>query len=138
MKICFLGYKDNSVNIFKELGKALAKKISGLDLEQRFVSVPEDIPIVAMEMATESEFVFVFALLDDEDLAAFLKKKLIDVEIATKTRILKIVEEDFFSGLDEEDYLEKKESLVEEYAKLIVDILFNEQSFEPKDKDFSV
>lgn len=137
MKICFLGYKDNSINIFKDLGKALSKKISGLDIEQRFVPLAEDIPIVAMELADEADFIFVYALLDDEEMAVFLKKKLIDVELATKTRILKVVEEDSFSGIDEEAYLEKKENLVEEYAKLIVDILFNEQSFEPKEKDFS-
>jgi hypothetical protein len=138
MRICIISYKDNSLNISKELGKALSKKISGVELEERFVPLPEDIPIVAMEAAQQSDYIFVFALLDDDELIDFLKKKLVDVELATKTRILKCVESDVFSGMSEEKYLEKKELLVEKYADLIISILFDEQSFAPKDRDFSL
>jgi len=138
MHICLVSYKNNPLSISKELGKALAKRISGVEVEERFVPLAEDIPVVAMEAAEEADFVFVFALLEDEELVDFLKQKLIDVELATKTRILKAVSEDNFSGTNEEDYNEKKELLVKEYADLIVGILFDEQSFSPKDKDFSL
>jgi len=138
MRIGFVGYKENPVNLFKDLGKSLSKKISGLDLDQRFVSLPEDIPIVALESAGESDFVLVFALIEDEEMAKFLKEKLMDVELSTKTRILKYIEVDEFFGADEEDYIEKKAALVEKISELIVNILFNEPSFEPKDKDFAL
>jgi hypothetical protein len=138
MKISLVGYKDNPVSIFGELGKALAKKISGLELSQRFVPEPEDLPMVAAEAAEESDFVLVFAMLDDEKLAKFIKQKLIDVEIATKTRMLKYVVPDDFSGVNEENYFDKKEELVKEIAGLIISILFDEESFQPKDKDFSL
>ena len=138
MHICLIGYKDNPVSIFNELGKALSKKISGVELEQRFAPFLEDIPKIAMEACSESDFVFVFAVVEDDEFAEVLKEKLIDVELATKTRILKSIESDEFAGLDEEDYLEKKEKLIEDYSTLIVNILFNENSFEPKDKDFSL
>jgi len=138
MHICLISYQNNPLSISKELGKALAKRISGVEMEERFVPVAEDIPVVAMEAAEQSDFIFVFALLEDEELVDFLKQKLVDVELATKTRILKEVREDNFSGMNEEDYIEKKELLVGKYADLIVGILFNEQSFAPKDKDFSL
>lgn len=138
MKICFIGSKDNSVNIFGDLIKVLSKKILGLESEQRFVSFAEDIPIVALESAEESDFLVVLAFLEDEEEVKFVKRKLVDVELSTKTRILKRLETDEFSGLDEEEYNERKDELVEELAGQIIGILFNEKSFEPKDKDFSI
>jgi len=138
MKITFIGYKENSVNIFPELAKSLSKKISGLELEERFVPFAEDLPIVALEASEESDFIFVFALLDDEKMVDFVKKKLVDVELASETRILKAVDSDEFSGMDEEEYLQKKEELVANFSDLIVRILFNEEEFEPKEKDFAL
>ena len=138
MKISFIGYKENQVNLFKDLAKKLSKRISGLELEERFVPFPIDLPAVANECANSSDFVVVFAFVEEEEMADLIKRKLIDVEIATKTRILKYVESDGLSGIDENDYFDKKEALVDELCNLIVSILFNEFEFEPKDKDFSV
>jgi hypothetical protein len=138
MKITFIGYKDNSISFFPQLAKALSKRISGLELEERFVPFAEDLPIVALEASEESDFIFVFALLDDAKTVDFIKKKLVDVEIVSKTRILKAVDEDEYSGMEEEDYLDKKEELVTIFSDLIVKILFNEEDFEPKEKDFAL
>lgn len=138
MKITFIGCKENSVNIFPALAKVLSKKISGLELEERFVPFPEDLPIVALEASEESDFIFVFALLEDEEMVDFIKKKLIDVELSTKTRILKAVDLDEFSGMNEEEYLDKQEKVTLDFADLIVKILFNEEDFEPEEKDFSL
>jgi hypothetical protein len=138
MNIALVGYKDTPVSIFSELGKSLSSKISGLEIVARYAPVPEDLPAIALECAAESDFVFVFALVDDEELAVFIKRKLIDVELASKTRILKAVELDDVSGLSEELYYAKKDELVEEYSRRIVDVLFNERGFEPKEKDFTM
>jgi hypothetical protein len=138
MKITFIGYKENSINFFPELAKALSKRISGLELEERFVPFAEDLPIVALEASEESDFLFVFALLDDSETVGFVKKKLIDVELASKTRILKAVDEDEYGGMEEEAYLDKKDELVLQFSDLIVSILFNEEAFEPKEKDFAL
>ncbi len=136
MRITFIGCKDNSINFFAELGKLLSAKISGVELEERFVPFAEDLPIVAAEASEDSDFIFVFGLVEDEEQVHMLKQKLIDVEVASKTRILKIVEADSFWGLGEDELLDKKTELSREYAQLIVDILFNEHAFTPKEKKF--
>jgi hypothetical protein len=137
MKIAFVGYKENPVEIFKELAKELSKKISGLELEERFVPSLDDLPIVAFESSKDSDFIFVFAVGEKSELK-LVEEKLIDVELQSQTRILKALEEDDFSGLVEEEYYMEKDKLVEKYVEIIVGILFNESEFEPKDKDFSI
>ncbi len=138
MKISFIAVKDNPINIFKELAEELSKKVSGLELTQRFVPELDDLPIVALEETEESDFIFVFAITDDENEKLFLDEKLVDVELKTKTRILKAIEQDEFSDLGEEEYNAEKDNLVEKYIKVILGILFNEEEFEPEDKDFSI
>jgi len=138
MKISFVGYKESSVNIFPHLARELSKKISGLELEERFVPDLEDIPEIALECTKESEFIVVFALTDEKDLVEPIKEKLIDVEIKTNVRILKEISSDSFSSLDEQDYLEEKDVLVKDLSQKILDILFNENAFEPEDKDFGL
>ena len=138
MHISLVGCRESTVDFFPELGKALAKKISGVEVGERFVPFPDDLPVVALECAKESDFVFVFALLEDEAKAMFITEKLIDVELSSGTRILKAVLADDFSAEDEDDYIEKKNALVEEYSALILGVLFGESSFRPKGKDFSL
>ncbi|VVB75201.1 Uncharacterised protein [uncultured archaeon] len=135
MRITFIGYKENSINFFPELGKLLSAKISGVELEERFVPFVEDLPIVAAEASADSDFIFVYALVDESEQVPLIKQKLIDVELASKTRILKLVEDDSFSGLNQDDLFDKKTELSREYAQLIVDILFNEHAFTPKEKE---
>jgi hypothetical protein len=136
MRITFIGYKENSINFFAELGKLLSAKISGVELEERFVPFVEDLPIVAAEASEDSDFIFVYALVDESEQVSLVKEKLINVELSSKTRILKMIEEDSFSGLNQDDLLDKKTELAREYAQIIVDILFNEHAFTPKEKEF--
>ncbi|MCX6803556.1 MAG: hypothetical protein NTY48_03215 [Candidatus Diapherotrites archaeon] len=136
MKISIVSLKDNSVNVTPALGKALLKRISGLELGERFAHFAEDIPAIALECAVDSDFVVVFALVDEESLVGFLKEKLVEVELSTKTRILKWVLEDPFSGTDEYVFKSEKETMVDEMTEMIVNILFNERAFMPKEKDF--
>ncbi len=138
MKMAFIGWKDNEISIFKELAASLSKRISGLELEERFVPFLEDLPLVANECAKECDFVFVFALVDDIEDARFVKQKLVDVELSTGTRILKAITDDAISGMDENDYVEARAELVKGYSDTIVNILFNEREFEPKDVDFGL
>jgi hypothetical protein len=138
MKITFIANKDNSITFFKELASNLSKKISNLVLEERFTCFIEDVPIVALESSKESDFIFVYINSDDSAESLMLKEKLIDVELRSKTRILKVIESDTYSAAEEEDYLEFKNNLAEKYSNLIVSILFNEIEFEPKEKDFGL
>jgi len=132
MKIGLVACKDNSVDIFPELVKSLSKKISGLEVSVRFVPFFEDIPAVCIEESTSSDFLVAFALLEDEEEVNFLKKKLVDVELLTKTRILKWVEEDSLSGKKSDALIDDKEELVEKISKTIISILFKESDFIPK------
>ena len=138
MKITFIAFKDNPVNFFKELAKELSKKISGLELASRFVPMLEDIPQVALESSEDSDFIFVFAVSDDDEERKMLDAKLIDVELKTSVRILKEIVPDEFSDLDEEKYAIEKDETTKKYTQIIIDILFNETAFEPEDKDFSL
>jgi hypothetical protein len=138
MRIGLIGLRTNSINIFPGLGKSLSKKISGLEVEARFAPFPEDLPIIALEASKDCDFIFVFAQLEDEGEIDFLKQKLVDVELATKTRILKVIDAPVLSSLREEEFLDKKEDLISEYTTLILGILFNENSFTPTEEDFSI
>ena len=104
--------------------KSLSKKISGLEVSVRFVPFFEDIPIVCVEEASSSDFLVVFALLDEKSEIDFLKDKLVDVELLTKTRILKWVEEDSFSSKLTQDYFDQRDALVEDLSGTILSILF--------------
>jgi len=138
MKISFVGVAEPKVSVFSDMAKNLSKRISGLELEERFAPTLNDVPFLCEECAEDSDFIFAFALVEDEAEVKYIVDKLIDVEIKTETRILKAIIEDELSTLDEEEYFDAKEELVKKYCDLIVDILFNERSFEPEDKDFSV
>lgn len=134
MKITFIGCKDNSIHFFKELSDNLSKKISNLVIEERFVPFIEDIPLLAIESSKESDMIFVFFTTDEAEIISLLKSKLIDVEMSTKTRILKGIENEI--SVNEEDYFEEKLNLAEKYSDLIVSILFDEKKFQPTEKDF--
>ncbi len=138
MRISFIGYKENPINFFKELALDLSHKVSGLELNERFVPSMEDLPIVALEESEDSEFIFVFAVTSDDAERLLIEEKLVDVELSSKTRILKAIELDDYSDLNEEQYLEEKDTLVNHYSDVIIGILFNEISFEPQEKDFSI
>lgn len=136
MKISLIGCRDNSVNIFPALIKSLSKKISGLETSIRFVPFFEDVPAVCMEEASSSNFVIAFALLGDEEEIKFLKKKLVDVELLTKTRILKWVEEDSLTGKKTDALVDEEAELVEEISKTVLGILFKESDFIPKESEY--
>jgi hypothetical protein len=138
MKISLIGCKESPISIFPELARELSKKISGLELEERFAPELEDIPELALESTKESDFIVVFVIAGDDPLKKIVLEKLIDVELKSKVRILKAIEEDSFSSSEEEDYLEEKDRLVESLTQKVVDILFNENAFEPEDRDFGL
>ncbi|MFA5763275.1 MAG: hypothetical protein WC915_00510 [archaeon] len=138
MRISFIGYKENPINFFKELAADLSKKVSGLELNERFVPSLEDLPFVALEETEDSEFIFVFAVTTNDAERLLIEEKLVDVELSSRTRILKAIELDDYSDLDESQYLEEKANLVDHYSDIIIGILFNEISFEPEEKDFSI
>jgi hypothetical protein len=133
MKISLISTKDTQIKIFPELGKVLGRNISGLELEARYVPFTIDLPFVALECAKESDFIIVFAMVEDEDEADYIKKKLIDVELASETRILKAVDVDSVSGLDDSEFDEEKARLIDELSKTAISILFKERDFESKD-----
>lgn len=136
MRISFVFLKSNEVDISKEILRAISKKISGVETVMRFAPFSEDLPAIAAEEAEDSDFVAVFALLEEDEEAQFIKRKLVDAELATKTRILKWVEADSLPARNSQDFLEAKEKIVAELVDTIVNILFKESSFAPKDKEF--
>lgn len=127
MKLTFIGCKESQIDIFTDLSKNLKKRISGVEIEKRFAPFPEDLPELASESADDSDFIFVFAIIPEKNKIGLVEEKLIDVELKTKTRILKAIREDELSS-EEEDFFMEKENLVEEFTQLIIDVLFNEKN----------
>jgi len=134
MHISLIGLCDSKSNIFPKLGVALAKKISGVEISERFAPMPEDIPMIALEETQDSDFIIVFAPIDDDNVSDFIKKKLVDVELTSKTRILKITDSSLVLSEDDNELLTEDECIVGGIVKLAVNILFNERAFEPKSK----
>ena len=135
MRISFIGCRENTINFFREMAEILSEKVSGLELEERFVPFIEDIPVVALEEAKESDFVFVYAIVGDKDNKKMLIEKLIDIEIQSGTRILKAIEDDSYSGMEIDDFNDAKKELAGNYSSIIISVLFNEEDFEPKERD---
>jgi riboflavin synthase len=135
MKISCVAHAGNEIDFFNELAAALAQKISGLEVIQRFAPFIDDVPYLAKKCAEESDFVFVFAVAEDKKEFEITKRKLTDIELSTGTRILKAVVDESFSGLSEEETAEVKNALVEEYSSMISRILYNEESFRPTQVD---
>lgn len=128
MKIGLIGLSESSRDFFPVLGESLAKKISGAEIVSFFAQGPFDIPAVALEASAESDFLLVFAQIDDESDADFVKKKLVDVELLAKVRILKIVDFDFGGKLDGDfDGRDKSKLIAQEIADLAAEYLFNEK-----------
>jgi hypothetical protein len=134
MKIALIGLSDADENIFPKLGSALAKKISGIEIVERFAPMPEDLPMIALEESQESDFLIVFALIDDVDVSDFIKRKLVDVELASKTRILKIIDLDSIIMDESDEFIEESAKIIDGIVNLAANILFNERAFTPKPK----
>jgi riboflavin synthase len=138
MKVTLIWFKESPVDIFPELMSVLKKRISGFESDVRFAPFVEDLPELAQEASEDSDFIFVFALVSENRNIGLVEEKLIDVEIETKTRILKVIREDDMSSADRDEFAEEKEQLVDEFAELIVNILFNENKFAPQEPDFDL
>lgn len=128
MKVTLVGLRDSGADIFPMLGPALAKKISGVEIAESFAVVPEDIPIIALEAAMVSDFLVVFAQIDDEDTADFVRKKLVDVELSSRTRILKMVDEGSLPDKEDYEFGEALSKLVETVVGRVVKMLFDESA----------
>jgi hypothetical protein len=138
MKITLIAYKENSIHFFKEIAQNLSKNISGLVLGERFCESIDEIPVVAQEATEDSDYIFVFVVSDDKEEIKLLEDKLIDVELKTKTRIIKAIESDNFSAENEAEYDNDVDELSDKYSKIIVSTIFNENDFEPEERDFSL
>jgi riboflavin synthase len=134
MKVSLISDSKTRINFFTGLSELLAEKIADIETEIFFVPFPEDIPAKAKEAIEEgeSELVFVFSACKKFDFKAeLLLSKLVDVELQTGKKIIKVIRKKSF-----ELFQSNKESAGQEFAQkwceFIIDYLYKPELFEPK------
>lgn len=133
MKVFLISDSKTRINFFHELSDLLAEKIADVETEVSFVPFPEDIPARAKEAieSEEAEFVFVFSACKKLDFRAeILLSKLIDVELQTGKKIIKIVQKKTFELFAQGE--NGKQELAQKWCDFIIDYLYKPELFEPK------
>jgi len=133
MRVLLVSDSNTGINFFPLLEAILRKKVAGIDVRQVFVPFPEDIPAAASREQKDAALVFVFVLFEEMDFKIeALMNKLMDLEIKSKKRIIKAVEEDWVGGMDEIRLEQEKNNLAEKWAEFILDSLFRPEKFAAK------
>ena len=142
MHIFLVSDSKTGINFFPELEEKLSGQIADLELDTIFVPFPEDIPAAVHAIEEEADFVFVFVLYEELDFKIqALLNKLIEIEMRSRVRIVKVIEEKEFGTLNEQRLEIEKEKLSKKWSELIINRLFKPGSFvpkEPEDNGFSL
>jgi len=135
MRIFLVSDSKTGINFFPMLEQALLKRIADAEIEAVFVPFPEDVPAAVSNVLDEAELVFVFVLYEEMDYKIqTLLNKLIDLEMQSKAKIVKAVEESEIQNLDEMRLDQEKQKLADKWSGHIIDVLFKPEKFEPKEK----
>lgn len=134
MKISFLSDAESEVNVFPELAVKIKQEIADIEIEEVFVPKKEDLPKKALDLAPETDLIFVLSLYPEKTTRIeMILEKLIDVEIKTGVSIVKAFEDSEVFDLESEEEIElEKEALVEKWSKFLVNLLFHPDEFVPK------
>ncbi|MBN2067547.1 MAG: hypothetical protein JW744_03705 [Candidatus Diapherotrites archaeon] len=134
MKVFLVSDSKTGINFFPELAGLLEKQVAGLRCQPVFVPFPEDVPAAVSKVVNEADLVFVFVLYAEKDFKIeALLSKLIDLEMNSKAKIVKAIEESDVEGLNEMQLSLEKQQLAKKWSKFILDCLFNPGSFKPKE-----
>lgn len=134
MHIFLVSDSKTGINFFPELEAFLKGKIADAEVDSVFVPFPEDIPAAVHAIEGEAGMVFVFVLYEELDFKIqALLNKLIEIELRSRTLIVKAIEEKEFDSLDPYRLEQEKRALAEKWGELIINRLFNPGSFVPKD-----
>ena len=134
MKVFLISDSKTRINFFPELSDMLAEKIADAETEIVFVPFPEDIPAKAKEAieSEDAELVFVFSAFKKIDFRTELVlSKLIDVELQTGKKIIKILQKksfELFSGQNEN----AKQELAQKWCDFIIDYMYKPELFAPQ------
>jgi len=131
MKISFLSDTESGVNVFNELIVKIKEEIADIETDEVFVSSRLDLPKKALDVAPQSDLIFVLCLYPKGDeLIGTILSKLIDVELKTGISIVKAFEEsDLFDMDDEDEIAIEKTELAEKWSAFLVKFLFNPEEF---------
>lgn len=139
MRIFLVSDSKTGINFFPELEGVLRKKIADLDLDTVFVPFPEDVPAAVANVLDEADLVFVFVLYGELDFRIqVLLNKLVDVDMKSKAKVVKVIEESDLGSMNEPQLEREKQSLAEKWSKFILDYLFNPDVFKPKEETSSL
>lgn len=133
MRVLLVSDSSTAINFFPELESILRKKVAGIDVQRVFAWLPEDIPGAVSREMEGCDLVFVFVLFEEMDFKIeALLNKLIDLEIKSKARIVKAIEESWIGSMDEMQLEQERHSLAEKWAEFILDCLFKPEKFASK------
>ncbi len=134
MHIFLITDSKTGINFFPKLEVLLRKRIADLELETVFVPFPEDVPAAVSSVEKEADLVFVFVLYEELNFKIkALLDKLIEVDMRSKTKVVKVVEESEYGNLDSLRLEQEKERLAEKWSEFILNLLFKKHGFKPKE-----
>ena len=134
MRITLLSDLESEVNLFPELTEKLKGEIADIELDEAFVPTRADLPKKALDLAQETDLVFVLSLYQEKTANIDLViGKLIDVELKTGVSIVKAFEEsEIFEMESEEEIALEKDALAEKWARFLVKMLFHPDELVPE------
>lgn len=133
MKVSLISDSESGVNIFPALREKLGEEVADLKFEEAFVPNHLDLPHKALELAENSDLLFVFSLYPKNDFSVeILLEKLVDLELQTGKKIIKAVEELDLEELKEAELDEELTALAEKWSTFILNYLYHPEKFIPE------
>lgn len=136
MKLALITCSEQPVDFFDELGTFLAEESLDIATEAFYAPSFLDMPLLAKQVSETKEFdmVFIIYLFEEKNpLNEAVLSKLIDVELQTGIKSIKVIEEsDLPAILTEESLEDEKANLVEKWGKYIIDVINYPEKFKPE------
>ena len=137
LKIALLSDSETGIKIFQKLSENLLKKIADAEISEHFVHSVSDLPFKAKQLAASHGLVFVFSLYEEKTKTVeMVLEKLVEIELETGKKIIKALEESELDDINTEGlFEEERERLASKWVEIIVNTLFNQDKFIPKEEE---
>jgi len=134
MRITLLSDLESEVNLFPEMSEKLKGEVADIELEEAFVPTRADLPKKALDLAQETDLIFVLSLYAEKTAAIdMVISKLIDVELKTGISIVKAFEEtELFEMESEEEIGLEKDAIAEKWSAFLLKMLFRPDELVPE------
>ncbi len=129
MKLLLLSDSKTPVKIFPKVKEIVSEKISNLEIEIAYVPFMVDFPQKVLEAEKDFDYIFVFSLYDEETPEIkTVMEKLIEVEIKTGKKIMKILRETDFEGTNKKELKSLSKKLTKKWSFFIIEYIAPEKT----------